>query len=275
MRRSCSVSSRQPHRLIVLPLLLGKPAATDPHAVDLVPWAGAVQRFAAAARCLPGQAATDLAQRIEVGTLQAFKLKGPNEFADPGTSETVWWPAAELVARLRRLDPAVAARRFGGDIRGSPLQAWHAPPRGLGTPWPAPGAEPEQPPLIGPAGLATLLRKAACSAKGPMALPRGVLVALQERQLQALLDDLAPSAAVVQLRVVMPAHDTAPGPVTWTDDRLRNRLAELKAADHRAPTKQLAKESGLHERDIQRRMKALKDRARSNAAMLSAFPTRA
>lgn len=69
------------------------------------------------------------------------------------------------------------------------------------------------------------------------------------------------AAAVHQLRPVLRVVPEAPVPkppagMEHDGASLLRRQNELKAAHHKSPTKQLVEETGLHEKDIQRRMKA-------------------
>ncbi len=154
----------------------------DGGTVDLVQLAEAVEIVTDVVRCLPGEALQAIVDRIEVGRIDPFKLRGPNHYAELGTDATVWRPGLEA-----RTVPAVYRSEQRGFSRTSPnaSDAWATFGTSFGPGVVVRQVAPVRPArtvegraaLVGPLGLASLLRDVAEArqlAAALAALPVGV-----------------------------------------------------------------------------------------------------
>lgn len=199
---------------------------SDGGTVDLVQLGEAVEIVAEAVQCLPGEALQAIVDRIEVGRIDAFKLLGPDRYAELGTDATVWRPGLEA-----RTVPAVYRSAQRGFSRTWPSAS---------DPWATFGASfgpgvvvrqvaPVRPArtvegragLVGPSGLASLLREVAGERQAGAALA-ALLVAVRRDQLPAYQLDAHPRAS--------PQADVERWGAEYTDEAKPRRLFRVANA---------------------------------------------
>jgi len=140
------------------------------------------------------------------------------------------------------------------------------PPRALAVAGPVPVAQGRRMLSRGLAGGTAPAPPPATAPGNPRAL------ALQQAALQQLAVSRAAAAevfgfplqveaAAAPATALPPPAPPAP-PAEWTPERLRDRLAELKADRRKAPMQDLADEAGMPRRTIQHRLKQLADTER-------------